>query len=295
MFSSLWADEEGARFGRSLFGSSAAAGTLEHAGLADLRDADGIRLTEALATTGLHLGTLSQAQAELDRVAAYLELHIEQGPVLEALDQPLGAVLGIMGVQRFTLTFRGQAAHSGTTPMALRQDAFLAAARFTQEIYAASITLGGVCTAGRVVTRPGVVNCVVEECVLTLEQRCLDAEALTAMAARVHDLAGAVAASGGCSVEIQPLWTIAPVPFDPQLILLCEETIRNLTGNACRLPSGAIHDASSMARRGIPIAMLFVRSRGGLSHTPLEDTDEADLLLGVRVLAGWAGRVMVWL
>lgn len=290
-----WADEEGARFGRSLFGSSAAAGTLDEAGLADLRDADGVALADALATAGVQLGQVSAAQRELDHVAAYLELHIEQGPVLEELGQPLGAVLGTMGVRRFTLIFRGQAAHSGTTPMALRRDAFLAAARFTQDIYAASVALGGVCTVGRVTTRPGAVNCVVGECELLLEQRCLDVDALTAMAAQVHALAGTASASAGCGAEVHPLWIIDPVPFDAALLEQCAQTLQEVTGTAPRLPSGAIHDASSLARRGIPSGMLFVRSVGGLSHTPLEDTVEVDLLLSVRALAGWTRRVMDWL
>ena len=290
-----WADEEGARFGRSLFGSSAAAGTLDEEDLGTLRDAGGVTLADALADVGVRLGTVAHARRELDHVAAYLELHIEQGPVLETLGQPLGAVLGTMGVQRFTLTFRGQAAHSGTTPMPLRRDAFLAAARFTHDIYAASVAVGAVCTVGRVTTRPGVVNCVVGECELLLEQRGLDAEALATLGARVHDLAGTVAAAAGCEVEVRALWTIAPVPFDPALLDLGEETLRAVTGTAHRLPSGAIHDATSMARRGIPSGMLFVRSRGGLSHTPLEDTAEEDLWLSVRALAGWTLRVMDWL
>ncbi len=171
-----WADEEGARFGRSLYGSSAASGHFDVQQMATLTDRDGVTLGQALERVGVTLADAPQAQAELRNAAAYLELHIEQGPVLEGLGLPLGPVLGTVGVERHTVTFHGQAAHSGSTPMNVRRDALLAAARLAQEIYVIAQRHAGVCTVGSVKTLPGIVTSVVETCEITLDQRHLNAE-----------------------------------------------------------------------------------------------------------------------
>ena len=181
-----WADEEGARFGKSLFGSSAFSGNLDMNEARGLKDRDGIALPDALAAHGIDFEMVKQAGVEAANAAAYLELHIEQGPVLLDLDIPLGVVLGTCGVERHAIIFHGQAAHSGSTPMNRRKDAFLAAARMAPEIYEITHRHGGVCTIGSCVTKPGIVTSVVEECRLTLDQRHLDAESLATMLAEAQ-------------------------------------------------------------------------------------------------------------
>src|SRR5271156_4311251 len=178
-----WADEEGARFGKSLFGSSACSGNLNLDEARGLKDKNGISLPDALREVGVDFERVKDSGKELKNAAAYLELHIEQGPVLLDLDLPLGAVLGTFGVERHAITFHGQAAHSGSTPMNRRKDAFLAAGRMGQEIYKIAAHHGGVCTIGSCITKPGIVTSVVEECRITLDQRHLDAAALAKMLA----------------------------------------------------------------------------------------------------------------
>ena len=290
-----WADEEGARFGRSLYGSSAASGFFDVAQLAKLHDRDGISLTDALARVGVTLADAPQARGELQHAAAYLELHIEQGPVLERLGLPLGAVLGTVGVERHTLTFRGQAAHSGSTPMDVRRDAFLAAGRFGQEIYAIAARHGGVCTVGSVKTWPGIVTSVVETCEITLDQRHLDAHKLAAMWQDAQDAARRFAEEGGCTVEFAPLWNIEPILFNTELIDACEASILEVTPQAHRLPSGPLHDAAEVARAGVPTVMLFVQSLRGISHNRIEDTLEEHIELSVRALDKLTDRAMAWI
>ena len=173
-----WADEEGARFGKSLFGSSACSGNLDMDEARALVDKAGIRLPDALKEVGIDFENVKASHAELKNAVAYLELHIEQGPVLLDLDLPLGVVLGTFGVERHAISFHGQAAHSGSTPMNRRRDAFLAAAKMSPEIYEIAKRHGGVCTIGSCTTKPGIVTSVVEDCRITLDQRNLDAKGL---------------------------------------------------------------------------------------------------------------------
>src|SRR5882757_4779052 len=173
-----WADEEGARFGKSLFGSSACSGNLNLDEARGLKDKQGIPLPDALKEVGVDFERVKECGSELKNAAAYLELHIEQGPVLLDLNLPLGAVLGTFGVERHAITFHGQAAHSGSTPMNRRKDAFLAAAKMSPESYRIAERYGGVCTIGSCTTKPGIVTSVVEECRITLDQRHLDAAKL---------------------------------------------------------------------------------------------------------------------
>jgi hydantoinase/carbamoylase family amidase len=279
-----WADEEGARFGRSLFGSSACSGTLDLDAARTLRDNDGLTLPAVLAEHGIDFERLHDAQRELDQAAAYLELHIEQGPVLLDLGQPLGAVLGTFGVERHAITFTGQAAHSGSTPMARRRDAFLAAARLGQEVYPIAQRHGGVCTIGSCTTSPGIPTSVVAECRLTLDQRHLDPAALAAMWTEAREASERFAREGRVEVRWERLLRIDPAPFSPSLIELADAAIRDVGAVPVRLPSGPLHDASEMVRAGIPTAMLFVQSLHGISHNPLEDTREEHLELAVRAL-----------
>ncbi len=287
-----WADEEGARFGKSLFGSSACCGSLRLEEVSGLRDRDGILLPDALREQGIELERVKDSHGELEHAAAYLELHIEQGPVLLDLDLPLGAVLGTYGVERHALTFHGQAAHSGSTPMHRRRDALLAAARMLPEIYAIAERHGGVCTIGSCVTKPGIPTSVVEECRLTLDQRHLAQPALASMLAEARAASTRFAAEGNVTVNWAPLSRIPPAAFDPALITLCDDAIRATAGRSHRLPSGPLHDASELAQAGIPTAMMFVQSLEGISHNQLEDTREDHIELAVTAFDRFVARVI---
>jgi beta-ureidopropionase / N-carbamoyl-L-amino-acid hydrolase len=282
-----WADEEGARFGRSLFGSSAAAGSLaDQDELRARRDGDGIGLPDALQEHGVDLDGATAASGELEGAVAYLELHIEQGPVLESLDLPLGVVLGTFGVERHQVTFRGQAAHAGSTPMDKRRDALAGAARLELEIreIANRTGDGAVCTMGGVVTKPGIVTSVVETAECLLDQRHLDAAKLAEMLEEAKRASEQYAAEENLDVEWQRIWSIEPILFDDGLIELAEQSIEQVAGPSHRLPSGPLHDAAEVARAGIPTVMIFVQSLRGLSHTKLEDTREKHIELAVLAL-----------
>jgi len=282
-----WADEEGARFGRSLFGSSAAAGSMsDQDELRQRKDADGVSLPDAIARFGVELDTALEARGELENAAAYLELHIEQGPVLESMDLPLGVVLGTFGVERHQVTFRGQAAHAGSTPMDQRRDALAGAARLELELKEIAARTGGgaVCTMGSVVTRPGIVTSVVETAECLLDQRHLDGLQLAEMLDNAKAASRRFAQEEDLDVEWARIWNIEPILFDVGLIELADETINEVAGSSHRLPSGPLHDAAEVARAGVPTVMVFVQSLRGLSHTKLEDTKEEHLELAVRAL-----------
>jgi N-carbamoyl-L-amino-acid hydrolase len=292
-----WADEEGARFGRSLFGSSAAAGSMaDQDELRTLKDADGNALPEVLAEHGVELDLALEARKQLENAAAYLELHIEQGPVLETLDSPLGVVLGTFGVERHQVTFRGQAAHAGSTPMDARRDALAGAARLELEIREIATGMGGgaVCTMGSVVTKPGIVTSVVETAECLLDQRHLDAETLAAMLEAAKAVSERIAKEEDIEVEWERIWQIEPILFDDELIGLAEDSIEEIAGTSHRLPSGPLHDAAEVARAGVPTVMLFVQSLRGLSHTKLEDTKEEHLELAVKALDRLTERTIAW-
>src|SRR5439155_23276565 len=240
-----WADEEGARFGRSLFGSSAAAGSMADQDELRLRkDAEGVSLPDAIGRFDVDLDTALEARSELENAAAYLELHIEQGPVLEALDLPLGVVLGTFGVERHQVTFRGQAAHAGSTPMDKRRDALAGAARLELEIreIAQRTGAGAVCTMGGVVTKPGIVTSVVETAECLLDQRHLDATKLAGMLDEAKRASEEYAREEALEVEWQRIWNIEPILFDDALIELADESIRDVTNASHRLPSGPLQD-----------------------------------------------------
>lgn len=291
-----WADEEGARFGKSLFGSSACAGSLAMDEARGLRDRDGTTLPDALRAVGIDFERVKDSHGELAHAAAYLELHIEQGPVLLDLDLPLGAVLGTFGVERHAITFHGQAAHSGSTPMNRRRDAFLAAAKMSPEIYRiAERSGGGVCTIGSCTTKPGIVTSVVEECRLTLDQRHLDAAALARMLAEAREASERFAREGHVRVTWERLWQIEPRPFHPQLIDLCDAAIRETCGVSHRLPSGPLHDAAEVCGAGVPTVMMFVQSLHGISHNKIEDTREEHLEACIAAFDRLAAKTMIWM
>src|SRR5437773_1618035 len=283
-----WADEEGARFGRSLLGSSAAAGSLNVNDVRALTDRHGTRLVDALAENGVTLERMLDAHLELKSIdaRAYLELHIEQGPVLESMNKSAGAVLGTFGVERHMIRFTGQAAHSGSTPIPMRRDAFLAAAQTAlecREIAKRHSTPGAgvVCTVGVVNVEPKIVTAVPGVCEISLDQRALDARVLSAMHREAREASDRCAKENRVGVEWKHLWRIEPRPFDPQLLRLCEEAVREETGDAPRLPSGPLHDAAEMVPH-MPVVMMFACSSNGLSHCKEEDTPEPHLEKTIR-------------
>src|SRR5438132_3934532 len=282
-----WADEEGARFGRSLFGSSAAAGSMaDQDELRQRRDANGIALPDALHEHGVDLDRALEARKQIESAVAYLELHIEQGPVLESMDLPLGVVLGTFGVERHQITWKGQAAHAGSTPMEKRRDALAGAAKLALEIrpIAAEVGEGAVCTSGGVVCRPGIVTSVVETAEQLLDQRQLNADALARLLSLAKEASKRFAAEEDVEVAWERIWSIEPILFDDDLVELADESIREVSGSAHRLPSGPLHDAAEVARAGVPTVMLFVQSLRGLSHTKLEDTRKEHLEMSVEAL-----------
>jgi N-carbamoyl-L-amino-acid hydrolase len=291
-----WADEEGARFGKSLFGSSAFSGNLDMNEARGLKDKDGVRLPEALAKQGIDFENVKASGVERANAATYIELHIEQGPVLLDLDLPLGAVLGTFGVERHAITFRGQAAHSGSTPMNRRKDAFLAAAKMGPEIYRIAEHSGaGVCTIGSCTTKPGIVTSVVEECRITLDQRHLDSTALARMLSEAREASERFAREGNVEVAWDRLWQIDPRPFHEELIALCDAAIRETCGVSHRLPSGPLHDAAEVAAAGIPTVMMFTQSLHGISHNKIEDTKEEHLALAVTAFDRLADKAIAWI
>ena len=292
-----WADEEGARFGRSLFGSSAACGSMsDQDELRKLVDRDGTSLPDAVGAFGVDLDRALEARRQLESAAAYLELHIEQGPVLESLDLPLGVVLGTFGVERSRITWRGQAAHAGSTPMDKRRDALAGAAKLALDLrrIAAEAGDGAVCTSGGVVCRPGIVTSVVETAEQLLDQRHLDTVKLASMLAAAQEASRRFAEEERLDLDWERIWQIEPILFDETLIGFADEAIGEVTGSSHRLPSGPLHDAAEVARAGVPTVMLFVQSLRGLSHTKLEDTRKEHLELSVQALDRLASRTIAW-
>jgi N-carbamoyl-L-amino-acid hydrolase len=311
-----WADEEGARFGRSLLGSSAFAGTHSIAADRVRTDRDGIKLEDALRRCGVEIDRFPESAKERTNAAAYLELHIEQGPVLETMQIPLAVVLGTKGVERHAITFHGQEAHSGSTPMNARRDALAAAAKLALEIRTiARKHPDAVCTIGSLKTFPGIVTAVVGRCEATLDQRDLDVKILAQMYQEAIAASQRFAAEENCTVEWSRIWNIEPVPFHPQLIDLCDEAIREIfgtssgtssrtspgtspgasSGKAHRMPSGPLHDAAEVSRSGIPAVMMFVQSLNGISHNKIEDTREDHLELSVTALDRLATKTAKWI
>ena len=289
-----WADEEGARFGRSLLGSSACAGSLDADSVRGLTDRDGTALPDALATHGVELDRMLESRSRLEGAAAYLELHIEQGPVLERLDLPLGVVLGTFGVQRHRIRFTGAHAHAGATPMDARSDAFLAAARSALAFRDDAAVRDDVrATTGTVRVAPGIVTAFNGTCEISLDQRALDPGVLAEMLSTAQASCARLAAAEGCEVAWERIWEIEPIPFDDRLIELADAVVGEVAGRSHRLPSGPLHDAAEMARV-LPTVMLFVKSLGGVSHTKAEDTPEEDLELSVRALYELTRRTLAW-
>jgi N-carbamoyl-L-amino-acid hydrolase len=279
-----WADEEGARFGRSLFGSSAAAGLLQTDELAHVTDADGVALPAALAAHGVSLEHAPRAQRRLRDVGGYVELHIEQGPALEDAGLSLGVVDAVFGLRRHLVRIDGRAAHAGSTPMRLRRDPLAAASRLVLAARTGAIDHGGVATVGRLSTEPGTPTAVAERVELVLDQRHRDADALSRMVDDIRVRMDVIAAEEQTPVEWLVMQEVAPVSFDPGLVEIARECVEAVAGACTVLPSGALHDAVMVARAGVPAVMLFVQSIGGVSHSRIEDSHPQHIEQGVAAL-----------
>jgi N-carbamoyl-L-amino-acid hydrolase len=291
-----WADEEGARFGYGMLGSSAVSGSLDVEKARMLVDREGNGLPAVLAGCGVELDRMPEARGGLAGALAYIELHIEQGPVLEEMGLPLAVVTGTLGVERHVVRFRGQAAHAGPTPMEKRREALSAAARLLLELRDAARNANARFTAGRLVTLPGVATIVAETAELTIDQRHPDGGVLARLLEQARSAAHRIGLEEQVDVEIERLWNITPITFDPDLRDMTAAVIEELTGigAAHRMESGALHDAAEVARAGVPTVMIFVKSLGGISHTKVENSSDDDVILSVEALARLTERVFAW-
>jgi hydantoinase/carbamoylase family amidase len=286
-----WADEEGARFGRSLFGSSAFAGTLSVENARRLVDREGNRLDAVLVAEGIDLDRALESGARRSRLAAYIELHIEQGPVMERDRLRAAAVAGCVGVERHRIRFLGQSAHAGTTPMDMRSDAGLAAAAVALAIEEIARERGGTATTGVLELSPGAATIVPGQADLSVDLRHSAASRLATMLDETREASQLAADRRGCDVQFEALWEIAPTAFDARLVRCAREACAEVTGSDRVLTSGALHDAAEVARV-LPVAMIFAPSIGGLSHTPVEDTGEDDLAAAIEAFGLLANRLL---
>jgi len=276
-----WADEEGARFGVGLFGSTAAFGRLAR-GVGDRRDRDGISIAEALRALGEE-GDPAAARREPKALAAYLELHIEQGPRLETAGLALGIVSDIVGIYHARVAIRGRADHAGATVMTARADALTAASEIVLAVE--RIARGrpdSVGTVGEIAVRPGAKNVVPGECIFSLDLRA--AHDHDGLVREVLDAVTAIASARGVEASVDDLARVPVTPLDPRIRDVLKRAAKSVGVEAPLLVSGAGHDAQNAALSGVPTGMIFVRSTGG-SHTPREFASIADAALGAQALA----------
>jgi hydantoinase/carbamoylase family amidase len=276
-------DEEGTRFDASMFGSLAFVGE-DLSALGTRLDADGCTLAEAMRAAGRDLATIGAA-ARVGEVGAYVELHIEQGPVLEAAEAQIGAVTSIVGLRGYRLRLRGESNHAGTTPMGVRRDALAGAARVALELRdTARGHEGWTANVGKLAIAPGGSNVVPGLAELTIDVRAPTAAGVAEWERVVPAIVERIAADERLEAELEQSFSLEPVELDPQLVATVAAAADACGAATVQLPSGAGHDAMVLGRH-VPAAMIFVPSRGGISHSPDEHTDTADLELGVEVLA----------
>ncbi len=286
-----WADEEG-RFGRSLLGSSAAAGTLDPDEVRDLNDAEGVRLEDALAACGVHLDDSGAAARMIQHALAYIELHVEQGPVLLEAGRPASAVAGTSGVQRYLITFSGQAAHAGSTPMALRRDSFLAAAAAALAVHEIGVRHDGVTTVGGARSFPGLATAIAGATEMMLDIRHPDGDALATMLEECLAACDHAAEGFGCTMAARRIFAAAPTRFSSELVNVARSAVAEAGGgDGPAIPSGALHDASEIGRV-VPAVMIFAQSDPPLSHTQTEDSPEDALRIAIDAFGRTVGRVL---
>jgi len=278
----FFTDEEGARFPPDMLGSLVYVGGLAIEEALDAIDSDGVRLGDELTAIG-YAGSIPCPAAAFPH--AFVELHIEQGPLLEDEQVTIGAVTGVQGISWTEITVTGQSAHAGTTPMRLRRDPMVVAAQVVTEARAIARRMGGtqVATVGRLNAFPDLVNVVPARVAFTVDVRNTDEDRLQQAEQALFAFARRMAAEEGCDIVMKPLARFEPVEFDGRMIDLVEGTAKALGHSVKRMPSGAGHDAQMLARV-CPSAMIFVPSINGLSHNLAEDTAPADLAAGANVL-----------
>jgi allantoate deiminase len=278
----VFRDEEGWRFGEGCFGSRCLCGTVTDA---DLRatDADGVTIGEALAALG-YREPLGGGRLP----AAFVEVHIEQGPVLERRGLAHAVVTSIAGMSGFTATITGSPGHAGTTPMEGRRDALLAAAELALALRErATRTDGAVVTVGRLTIADAASNVIPGRVTISIDARCPTAAGLEQLIDGVGDACSQVAAASGCAVALDPAWRSPPVPMSARVGDAMRQAAAEAGLELADLASGGGHDAGILAEAGVESGMLFVRSRnGGVSHRPEELTDEADVATAIQLLAG---------
>jgi allantoate deiminase len=285
-----FADEEGVRYGTAYLGSSVVAGTFEDEALARW-DADGVTMADAIAAFGGDPAALADARRDAADLLGYVEVHIEQGPVLEAEDLPVGVVTGIAGQTRAEVVFTGVAGHAGTVPMALRRDALVAAADFVTAADAhARMTDGLVATVGELAVEPGASNVVPGRATLSLDVRHLDDATREAAVAGLRERAQAIAAARGVALDWTAVQATGAVACAPGLTTALEDAVKASGVRVARLPSGAGHDAAVMARL-CDVAMLFVRCAGGISHNPAESVTVEDVAVAIDVTSRLLDRL----
>jgi allantoate deiminase len=270
-----FSEEEGVRFGTPFIGSRALVGTLDEK-LLNREDANGISVREAIRNFGLNPADIPHAVLS-EEALAYLEFHIEQGPVLESLGRPLGAVEAIAAQTRMEFVFLGRANHAGTTPMHLRHDALAAAAEWIVAVErTANSHPGLIATVGKIEAKPGATNVIAAEARVTLDVRHKSNEVRDGAADGLIRMAEEIAARRGVSLDQRILLSQRGVPMDPFLVEQIQEAIRSTGSQPHRMTSGAGHDAMILADQ-VPAAMIFLRSPGGISHDPAESVEVEDV------------------
>lgn len=284
-------DEEGSRFPSTMATSMACAGVFEHETL-PLADQQGVTLADAIKAYGKNVADIPAAAYKASDVAGYVEVHIEQGPVLEAKNQPLGVVTGIVGQSRIKVTVTGTAGHAGTVPMALRHDAYAGAAEMAlalEKIVREHPEDGMVGTVGRIEASPGAVNIIPGKVVFTVDLRSLTDQLRKDAYARFQADAQAIATTRGLTVAFDLFHELATAPMAPAFQDALAASIKDVGGDPIRLPSGAGHDAQIMTQL-CPSAMMFVRCRGGISHNPAEFASVPDMGVAVAALIRFIER-----
>jgi hydantoinase/carbamoylase family amidase len=276
-------DEEGTRFDAALFGSRAFAGH-DLTAIGDRTDLAGTTLRDAMDRQGHALERTGEAR-RIGEIGAYLELHIEQGPVLEAAGVQIGVVTSIVGLRGYRVRLRGQANHAGTTPMHMRRDAFIGAARIAVELRDVARRRDDMtANVGKVAVSPGGANVVPGVADFTIDVRAPTAEGVAELERVVRETVSRIARDEGLEFELEPTYLLEPLELDPMLVDTVERAAAEEGASSRRMPSGAGHDAMVIGRH-VPAAMIFVPSRGGISHSPDEYSSPDEVELGMRVLA----------
>lgn len=277
-----WADEEGVAFGTSCLGSGAASGHITSKEVLPLQAQDGRSFSEVWRTLGLDAAKIGEAHAAFSKlpVQAYLELHIEQAPLLALAHKSVACVYGVCGCHRQYITFHGQQGHCGS-PVKLRQDAFLAAAAATLAFKKIALKYDSYCTVGHVEVGPDVITISPGYCRISLDQRCIKPELLQTMVAEAQAAARQHARENNVTVDFTPIWHAEPVLFDAKLVDDCTQAVAEETGEGNSMYSGPLHDAVEM-NRVVPSVMMFAQSDPGISHCKEEDTPLPQLEEAIR-------------